>query len=169
MRESLKEFKRKYKDNPVYALESGVCAGKNAKKIYDNLNITRLYLIDWYNSEYSDEVSGWLQSTHKAFDGKREVSLIIGETIATLNSISFPRKIDYIYIDDTHSPEHVFKEMEILYPVVAKGGMLAGHDYVEGNGRAEKAVKDFCVKYKLKYQYKKNASEDVCDWWIWKA
>jgi len=54
MRESLKMAKITFEDRPVVAVELGVAAGANAQKIFDNLNIKKLALIDNWNPAYNE-------------------------------------------------------------------------------------------------------------------
>ena len=59
--------------------------------------------------------------------------------------------------------------MELYWPKVRSGGLLAGHDYNEKNpDRVMAAVKKFCNKYKVKYEWAMNKGEKVADWWCWK-
>ncbi|HQM87633.1 MAG TPA: hypothetical protein PLC01_07250 [Methylotenera sp.] len=43
-----------FEDRPVVAVELGVAAGANAQKIFDNLNIKKLALIDNWNPAYNE-------------------------------------------------------------------------------------------------------------------
>ncbi len=41
-------------------------------------------------------------------------------------------QLDFVYIDALHYYEDVRDDIELWYPNVRKGGILAGHDYVDG-------------------------------------
>lgn len=40
---------------------------------------------------------------------------------------------DFVYIDGNHAPEHVRQDLELWWPKVRPGGILAGHDYSSPN------------------------------------
>ena len=41
-------------------------------------------------------------------------------------------QLDFVYIDALHYYEDVREDIELWYPKVRKGGILAGHDYLDG-------------------------------------
>lgn len=54
--------------------------------------------------------------------------------------------IDWIYIDGNHLYEYVKKDLELYFPKIKKGGLIAGDDYGEGGwwqGGVKKAVDEF--------------------------
>ena len=59
------------------------------------------------------------------------------DNIAWINKCSniarkeIKEKLDFVYIDANHSYEYVKKDMENYYPLIKKGGVLAGHDIKE--------------------------------------
>lgn len=55
--------------------------------------------------------------------------------------------IDFLYIDTAHEFEHVKKEINLWFPKVKPGGVIAGHDYFYPGVLA--AVRDFSLKYDL--------------------
>jgi len=59
--------------------------------------------------------------------------------------------LDWVYLDTDHSLETTRKELELLLPKMKAGGIIAGHDYIQGNwvggiryGVVE-AVREICV------------------------
>lgn len=42
------------------------------------------------------------------------------------------RSLDYVYIDARHDYASVLEDVSLWYPKVRPGGLLAGHDYVDG-------------------------------------
>jgi hypothetical protein len=61
---------------------------------------------------------------------------------------------DFVYIDSDHSYEGVTEDLEAWYPKVRKGGMIAGHDYVnfvanrtKKHIRCKDGIDDFVKKY----------------------
>ena len=74
---------------------------------------------------------------------------------------------DYVYIDAEHTEEAVKRDVELWYPKVKVGGMLAGHDY--GMIEVESALHDFLEEKsipqtKLNYLLK----DEQSDWWLFK-
>lgn len=161
MRASLEFAKRYFGRRIITAVETGVAAGENALKIRDNLRINKIYLIDTWSPKYSDRAYDWIIEVFKKFEGDRK-AVIIREEAASASGLFQDKSIDYLYIDDSHSPDHVKREIEVWLPKMASKGIIAGHDYVEGLGRVDKAVKE---KFGY-FEYSQNNGEKVCDWWV---
>jgi len=43
------------------------------------------------------------------------------------------RSLDFVFLDNDHSEQHVFDELNAWWPKIRKGGVLAGHDYIEAS------------------------------------
>ena len=62
--------------------------------------------------------------------------------------------VDLVFIDGNHTFKYVKQDIEDWYPIVSKGGILAGHDYYP-SGRTHhyrqvgKAVEQFCKKNEI--------------------
>jgi len=166
MRESLKKALEIFGNKPVVAVELGVAAGENAQKIYDNLNIKKLSLIDNWNPAYNEDCALWMHQTQYRFAGKDHVKVIRHEAI-TASKLFEDYSIDYLYIDDNHAPKHVYKELTAWYDKVKMGGIIAGHDWAD-NGRASAAVIQFCNERGILYYHAQNEGEKVADWWFFK-
>lgn len=168
MRESAKELKFRVGDNIIKVIEIGVCAGKNAQELHDNFRISDFYLIDWWQSTYSEHVMDWFKETHKRFNEDKRVTIICNNSL-NISNLFLDESMDYIYLDGSHNPDHVFAEMVHYFPKVKKGGMLAGHDYRENAPKRVKyAVEKFKRIYKAKYDFRMNENDKVGDWWCWK-
>lgn len=174
MRESLKVFIKESKtifSRDISAVEVGVMAGENAMKIYNALcevsTLKKLYLIDSWSIVYRPEMIERLKEVATKFDDKPEVCLIRDGSISASNLFK-TGSIDYLYLDDSHSPDHVYKELAFWYSKISNGGMICGHDINPKHPeRVELAVKKFCTVHDLKYKTAMNDNEDVGDWWIW--
>lgn len=166
MRESLKMAKITFEDRPVIAVEVGVAAGANAQKIFDNLNIKKLALIDNWNQAYNEKCLEWLKETKQRFANNQNVEIIRHEAI-TASELFASESIDYLYIDDNHAPIHVYKELCAWYGRVKSGGIIAGRDWAD-NGRASAAVMKFCEERRITYYHAPNKGEQVADWWFFK-
>lgn len=51
--------------------------------------------------------------------------------------------IDFIFIDADHEYEGIMNDIKIWYPKVKRGGIIAGHDYVEAFSGVIKAVNEY--------------------------
>jgi predicted O-methyltransferase YrrM len=57
--------------------------------------------------------------------------------------------LDFVYIDADHEYEGVKRDIELWFPKVKKGGVIAGHDYIEGWDGVIKAVDEIFGKENL--------------------
>jgi len=85
-------------------------------------------------------------------------------------SLSF----DFIYIDADHRYDGIKKDIALYWPLVKKGGILAGHDYkVKGTCGVIQAVNEFVDRHGLHDCF--HVTEDPVrgwtnpSWMIWKA
>lgn len=163
------------KENLVGA-EIGTYRGVNAYKILQNLSITKLYMIDPYDA--SKPIAGMNISQDLANILQREVYntfSIFGEKIKIINKTSIDalteisEELDFVYIDGAHSYENVKKELELYYPKIKKGGLLAGHDYDEdpnANG-VKQAVQEFSIEKRLPINIEIDLEDSYTkEWWV---
>jgi predicted O-methyltransferase YrrM len=64
---------------------------------------------------------------------------------------------DFVYIDANHTYEGVIADLEAWYPKVRKGGMVAGHDYMNYSWDGGKTM--MCCKDGINYFLKKYGRE----------
>ncbi len=126
--------KRGYKEG----VEIGTQAGDFAEVMLDNWNNGKLHLVDpWAhleeyvdNANVSDEkheqlyrrVLGRFNTNHRV-SIHRKTSVDAAREIGT---------VDFAYIDGDHSYEGVKTDIATWWPKVRRGGVLAGHDYLDG-------------------------------------
>lgn len=69
--------------------------------------------------------------------------------------------IDAIFIDGGHTVEDVSRDIELWYPKVKNGGLIAGHDYYGSHPGVKQAVD---------YYFKEGLESDILTecWWITK-
>jgi len=142
-------------------LEIGVAEGKNAETILTGLPVTELCLIDPYTPYVC--AGGLHQNFHDSLavakdklPNARWILKTSEEAVAEV----MDERFDFIYIDGNHSYAYVKKDLELYYPLVRKGGILAGHDYVFDGSDVRNAVDEFAEKYDLELQ------TAIPDWWI---
>lgn len=166
-RESLKQAVTYFDGRPIIAVEVGVAAGANAKRIFESLNVQKIFLIDSWKPEYNPECYDWLIRACKEFEGYTGKTVMIRHDAIASAELFQNRTIDYLYLDDNHAPSHVYREIVAYFPKVRPGGIIAGHDWAD-NDRASAAVKQFCKEQNLQYYFAQNDGEEVADWWFFK-
>ena len=78
-------------------------------------------------------------------------------------------QLDFVYIDAQHHYEAARDDIETWYPKVRKGGILAGHDYLEGEREAgyfgvKRAVDEFVARRGLRLVI--SAEGDWPSWFV---
>lgn len=184
-------FKDYFKGEPVVGVEIGVFKGENARSLMDNLNVEKIYLIDSYERLYikSEEVVPSMMEESEfsaliekdpSFDGivynfERCYDIAKGNLGKFTDKASFVRKrsdnavndvpdnIDFIYVDGNHDYEHVKQDIELYFPKLKKGGVMAGHDFTADYPGVARAV--------LEYSDANGLKIGGCsyDWWIIKS
>ncbi len=144
-------------------IEIGVQKGEYSQTLRSTWNGNELYLVDFwrYNPDYDDiaNLSDDKQkelylSVVKKFADDISVQIIRKDSIAA--SKQFPDEFfDWIYIDADHSLEGCTKDLNTWFPKLKPGGVLAGHDYLDGkfyfgNFGVKSAVDSFIKKINTK-------------------
>jgi hypothetical protein len=150
MKNNMKEFKRKYEggldliwdlNNIVgkgVGAEVGVYRGDLSKEILRLWDNGTMFLIDIWRKvgkEYTDfcnndEQLGYMMEVCEVIKGKEDRANLIRATSETASTLFQNESLDFVYIDANHSYEHVKKDLELWFPKVKKGGVFAGHDYI---------------------------------------
>jgi len=158
----------------LVGVEIGTYKGEGVYKIFNNLSISKLYTIDPYNFKNliagvnftKEDAESLKQSMKNALSVYGDKIEIINKTsIEAANLIS--ERLDFVYLDGDHSYETVKKELELYYPKVKSGGLLAGHDFNGDDNGVERAVVEFFSAKGLQV----NTNLDLEDgrtneWWI---
>jgi hypothetical protein len=163
--EYLEEVKKIINPNPVCA-EIGVWYGGFSTEIYNQLNPSKLYLIDPFNimtdpisklDNYPNMSHGTVYSNQSCLDNVNEIlkvpilenKVMIDRNLSTDALINYDDEFfDFIYIDACHLYESVLWDMENYFPKLKSGGVMGGHDYFNHSSFGViKAVNHFCEKY----------------------
>jgi SAM-dependent methyltransferase len=140
--------------------EIGVQSGEFSEKLLKSKVLNKLYLIDCWTYQYNyidianieDEQQKILyEYVLKKFEGEPRVSIIKKFSNQACNLFEND-SFDFIYIDADHSYEAVKNDINIWYDKLKDGGILAGHDYVngllpEGEFGVKQAVDEFVKEY----------------------
>lgn len=132
-RPSTKFAKEYFKDQKIKCAEIGVFVGQNALNIYENLNIETLFLIDSWNDYHKYDcliITGKekYKETLKKFKNKPNVKIISKYSAEAVKDFK-DESLDFIYIDACHRHDEIKQDIELWYPKIKKGGILAGHDF----------------------------------------
>jgi len=79
-------------------------------------------------------------------------------------------QLDFIYLDANHRLEMIQSDIRLWYPIVKRGGILAGHDYLDGVvGGSDYGVKQAVDEFAQKNDLKVNViPEEWPSWWVQK-
>lgn len=135
------------------AAEIGVKTGKFSDFILSNWHGKRLISIDpWLAAEPDEYVdrANVPQDQHERFFEETKARLARHgdrSEIWRLTSVEAAGRVadgsvDFVYIDARHDYASVLEDLEAWFPKLRPGGIIAGHDYVDGSFRSA----DFGVK-----------------------
>ncbi len=120
--------------------EVGVQAGDFAQIIVDGWP-GKLYLIDCWEfqptgyvdiSNVSDDQQDKLyQSVVERFK-KYGSRVEVIKAFSGMASSMIVEELDFVYLDANHSKEAVKSDIQIWWPKIRAGGILSGHDYLDG-------------------------------------
>ncbi|MDI3430371.1 class I SAM-dependent methyltransferase [Aeromonas sp. V90_14] len=139
--------------------ELGVAAGDFSRQIVDICAPAQLHLVDiWSSDRYGEEL---YLSVKNHFQQQQQCGEVIIHRKPSLEALeSFPdQTFDWVYIDTTHSYELTREELRACDRKVKSAGIIAGHDYIQGNWRSQyrygviEAVHEFCVECNYRIIY----------------
>jgi hypothetical protein len=125
--------------HPLHIAEIGVLWGTNALRMFNNLNVEIMYLIDPYMKydEYDwREVVFLPSSFNSALNNLNEYA----DRVVSLQMTSeeaaahIPNELDMVYIDGNHAYDYVKKDIMLYAPKIKPGGVIGGHDIIGSPG-----------------------------------
>ncbi len=116
----------------------------------------KLYLVDpWMKLDDYDDIRCDMFD-EKDYEYVLKQTQRFGATVEMVQSTSeeaaifLPNNLDFVYIDANHSYEHTLQDLNLWWPKMKKGGILAGHDmFNEAHPEVHKAVFEFAETNKL--------------------
>lgn len=117
--------------------EIGVWRGVFAEQLCRGIRGLRLLCVDpWQAYEQYREPKKDRESMaaayHEASERLKPYSCTFWKMPSTQAALSIPdRTLDFVFIDGNHRAPFVRADLEAWAPKVRKGGIIAGHDYVE--------------------------------------
>jgi hypothetical protein len=151
----------------------GAYNGVSAEYAYYGLNPSKYYLVDPYvkyadlDGTYSYKQEAWdlaRESLISKFGDKENAFIIQKKSEDTYMDFQ-DEYFDFVYIDADHSYEHVKLDMELWWPKVKRGGVMAGHDF-QLVGHVDKAVGEWSEKMNIPFSTKACPWNAIPDWWI---
>jgi hypothetical protein len=138
-------------------VELGVFKGEFAEELYNRMAPKQLMLVDiWEGSYGSGDKDGQnhitIDNMETVYNGLVQKYNIV-ENVKVIRSTSTKflesqedNSLDMVYVDADHAYEAVFNDLRLSLTKIKVGGILAGHDYIQGTQIAA-AVNNFCYNY----------------------
>ena len=157
--------------------EIGVCGGEHSLSLLKTLDVRKLYCIDPYSlydtyDEGKDHYGRDQAPLDETEKGARKLLSGYEKQIVWVRKLSgnavgdISEPLDFVYIDGNHAEQFVAEDIEKYWPLVSKGGVMAGHDYYNGfqseHDGVITAVSRFATANKLTLKV------ELPDWWIFK-
>ncbi|MGC2310398.1 MAG: class I SAM-dependent methyltransferase [Candidatus Babeliaceae bacterium] len=155
------------------ACEVGVSTGLNSYKILKNTLVEILYSVDPYTS-YGDPTN--VNLAQHTFDimyyrlleklaefGSR--SKLLRMLSADAAPLIADGALDFVFLDANHTYTYVKTDLNLWYPKVKPGGVIAGDDYATVHPGVPQAVDEFFAQLKLKVN---QDTEQPRIWWVQK-
>lgn len=130
-------------------VEIGVHRGLFSNHLLKNSHLEVLYSVDcWATNKENQDPNGTYQYCTKLLSQYGERSKIIKE-YSVPASLKFPDdSLDFIYIDAPHDYYSVITDINVWFPKLRSGGILAGHDYHSDWPGVIDAVNEFFNSHK---------------------
>mmetsp|Transcript_30227 Transcript_30227/g.50884 ORF Transcript_30227/g.50884 Transcript_30227/m.50884 type:complete len:291 (+) Transcript_30227:332-1204(+) len=128
-------------------LEIGVQKGEFSKILLSKwVSCKKMYLLDpWEQQTTYVDIANVKNAKHNKFmqHARRNVALYQSEDATRIefirgystnkHSLFQERHLDFVYIDARHDYCGVYEDMQLYWPKVSCGGLLAGHDYLSAD------------------------------------
>ncbi|MEE9379537.1 MAG: class I SAM-dependent methyltransferase [Candidatus Lokiarchaeia archaeon] len=145
--------------------ELGVDKGDFSYKIISLTQPKKLDLIDtWDSGRYNRHKMVYVKKRFQKEIDAGKVIIIRDTSEKELKKFE-NGYFDWVYIDTAHSYQQTVKELELCRLKVKDDGIIAGHDYCQGNINKAiaygvvQAVNQFCIKYNWEFIYLTHETE----------
>lgn len=150
-------LKQKFNDKAIKGIEIGVFKGNNALEILNHVNISKLYLIDPFetHSKYNnwDDYEGLVRKKLSSFSNFYKLFVDFSYNVV---NVFDDNSLDFVYIDGDHCYEAVKKDIKLFYPKIKEGGIIGGHDYTPRYPGVARAVLEFQDEMSIQVRGVKN-------------
>lgn len=139
--------------NHIKIVEIGTFSGDTAKYLLDHCSGIWLSCVDPYKGYTAYDTTMMQQQrayvTSEIFNKYVNVRHIDKPSVDAAKDFK-PGSVDLVFIDGDHCYSAVLADLEAWYPIVRSGGIVSGHDYVEGPGLGVvQAVDAFCSRHSI--------------------
>lgn len=158
---------------PIIGIELGVAEAKLSVQMLNRIpNLQTLYLVDpwiayqdWWGpipqaSQNVNERTA-MESLAPYMDRVEIVKKYTNDALDDLEG----REYDFVYVDADHSYAWVLHDLHAYWPLIAEGGILAGHD--RSLPEVHRALTDFCRDIRVQYTASEDPQQD--SWYIVKG
>ena len=152
------------------AAEIGVCSGSYSRDIL-GWGVKHLLLVDPWR-ELPTAPSGISDEQHEAYyqeclgyiKGSENRTTILRMLSVDAAAQTPDKSLDWCYIDANHRYEGISVDLELWWPKVRSGGILAGHDYLAMELGVNRAVTEFAEKCGLRVHVVIEHQHDASFW-----
>jgi hypothetical protein len=153
--------------------EVGVAEGRYSEEIL-GWGVPKLYMIDaWQNMSLFGDANSpqeWHDTNYR--DAKDRVAKY-GSKAVMLKGLSAEvsrqledESLGFVYLDACHTYDAVLEDLNAYFPKLKKGGIMAGHDFLNKTYGVEQAVKEFISKNNLELNIIPELSEENASFWF---
>ena len=155
--------------------EVGVMAGENAKLMLQNIPDLELTLIDPWRRFSKRTPNKWMQRRYDDCRLRLQKWRPIYMRLTSMRAVKNFKdgSLDFVYIDGLHDFDNVIMDLIHWVPKVRKGGIVAGHDFIYGNGiEVPRAVTAYTGAHNINPWYITGGYEAYCKTkeppsWFW--
>jgi len=164
-------------------VEVGVCEGEYSLYLLSTWKGDRLYSVDpWkaFGEEYTDINNAHqdlhdirYQQTKEKLSVFGKKSIIVRKTSLEASILFGNETVDFVYLDAQHHYDAVRADILAWYPKIRSGGILCGHDYIDGvyiGGifGVRLAVQEFAKRENLQIYVSGETGDEVPSWYLLK-
>ena len=175
-RENFGELLKEHGLNGI-GIEIGVQRGDFSRILLDTTELKEIILLDsWQHFENYQDLANHSQKMQdylydlvkKRFAGEPRVRIIKGDCRVAVTGFD-DESFDFIYHDANHTYEFVLQQLNAWFPKLKKGGIMAGHDYFDGEFDmglfgVKSAVDEFCITNKIELHT--THEKEGKSWWF---
>ena len=124
-------------------IEVGTAKGDYSELLLLHSNLLLLYSIDHWHEQSKEEYSDIANISQAEHDNNKTLtqqklnkfgdrSKILNMTSEEASKLFKDEELDFVYVDANHTYKAIKEDLGLWYSKVKKGGVFAGHDYLEG-------------------------------------
>jgi len=155
--------------------EVGVAEGRYSLEIL-NWGVPKLYMIDAWQTQNLFGDAGFAQDWHDTnYNEAKDRVKDFGDKAVMLRGLSVEMakeiknsSLSFVYLDACHTYEAVLEDLNAYLPKLKKGGIMAGHDFLNPDYGVERAVREFCAEKNYELNTIPEHSPENASFWFQK-